>query len=149
MSASGNAALIPLFLSSPLAKSLHCAGDQAEDRIICLHCLSQLWRIFRLRRPFLRRRGRCCFFNRAGGGGAGRLFRVPCLLAQDLPHNGFNGGPVYGRGLWPGPAPLLLTVVDHLQSGYRRKQLHWRYTVLSRGQAAFPAVRQLPDGSGH
>lgn len=101
MSASGNAALIPLFISSPLAKSLHCAGDQAEDRSICLRCLSQLWRIFRLRRPFLRRRGRCCFCSRAGGGGVGRLFRVPCFLAQDLPHNGFNGGPVYGRSCRP------------------------------------------------
>ena len=49
----------------------------------------------------LRRRGRCCFCSRAGGGAAGRLFRVPCLLAQDLPHNGFNGGPVYGRSCRP------------------------------------------------
>ena len=101
MSASSNAALIPLFLSSPLAKSLHCAGNQAEDGSIRLRCLFQLWRIFRLRRPLLRRRGRCCFCSRAGGGAAGRLFRVPCLLAQDLPHNGFNGGPVYGRSCRP------------------------------------------------
>ena len=86
------------FISSPLAKSLHCAGDQAEDGSICLRCLSQLWRIFRLRRPLLRRRGRCYFHIRAGDGGAGRLFRVPLLLAQDLPHNGLNSGPVYGRG---------------------------------------------------
>ena len=89
------------FISSPLAKSLHCAGDQAEDCSICLRCLSQLRRIFRLRRPFLRRRGRCCFCSRTGGGGAGRLFRVPCLLAQDLPHNGLNGGPVYGWSCRP------------------------------------------------
>ena len=136
MSASGNAALIPLFISSPLAKSFHCAGDQAEDRIICLRFLSQLRHIFRLRRPLLRHRGRCCFCIRAGGGGGGRLFRVPRLLEQNLTHDGFNGGPV------------LLTVVDHPQSGYRRKRLHWRYTVLSRGQAVFPAVRPLPNGSG-
>ena len=101
MRASGNAALIPLFISSPLAKSLHCAGDQAEDRSICLRCLSQLRHIFRLRRPLLRRRGRCCFCSRAGGKCASRLFRVPRLLAQDLPHNGFNGGPVYGRSCRP------------------------------------------------
>lgn len=101
MSASGNAALIPLFISSPLAKSLHCAGDQAEDRIICLHCLSQLRHIFRLRRPLLRRRGRCCFCSRAGDGGASRLFRVPRLLEQNLTHDGFNGGPVYGRSCRP------------------------------------------------
>ena len=149
MSASSNAALIPLFLSSPLAKSLHCAGNQAEDGSIRLRCLFQLWRIFRLRRPLLRRRGRCCFCSRAGGGAAGRLFRVPCLLAQDLPHNGFNGGPVYGRSCRPYRLGIICKVSIVENDCIGRKRLHWRYTVLSRGQAAFPAVRQLPDGSGH
>ena len=37
----------------------------------------------------------------AGGKCASRLFRVPRLLAQDLPNNGFNGGPVYGRSCHP------------------------------------------------
>ena len=32
---------------------------------------------------------------------AARLFRVPRLLEQNLTHDGFNGGPVYGRSCRP------------------------------------------------
>lgn len=137
MSASGNAALIPLFyIISPGEKPPLCwrsgRGWQhpppmplpALAHIPAPACAPAAPGPLLFSHPS-RRRGRRQAFQSPFAPGA----RSPAQWLQWRP------------GLWAELPPL--PAGDHLQSEYCRKRLHWRYTVLSRGQAAFPAVRQL------